>query len=159
MITCDILTRNTANTFESALGQFAVPHVDKQDAGAALTAMTFLPSVPGNYNPGIFAYHDFKLFIKSFEPSIVYFTGRHRHGGTAPSPPPGQLAVPWAYRLAIICYPNGPTMEGESRNSLVPFRGFDIVKKGANPEGNDHKDVLKMPPEVRNRERYFFLSL
>jgi hypothetical protein len=151
------LTSDTANTFKSALGQFADPHIDKQDAGAALTAMTLLPSVPENYSPGIFAYHDFKLFIKPLEPSIVYFTGLHRHGGTAPSPPPGQPAVPWAYRLAIICYPNRATMQGESRNALMPFRGFDSGKRDARPDDNERKDVLKIPPEVRNRERYLFL--
>lgn len=148
-----MLSPHTASTFASALGQFAVPHIDKQDAGAALTGMTFLPSIPEDYSPGIFAYHDFKLFIKPTEPSIVYFTGLHRHGGTAPSPPPGQPAVPWAYRLSVICYPNGPTMSGESRNSLVPFRGFDIAKQDTSPEDSNRKDVLNIPPEVRHRER------
>ena len=37
--------------------------------------MALLPSVPKYYNPGVFAYHDFKLFIKPSKPSIVYFTG------------------------------------------------------------------------------------
>jgi hypothetical protein len=151
------LTSNTANTFKSALGQFAEPHINKQDAGGALTAMTLLPSIPENYSPGIFAYHDFKLFIKPLKCSIVYFTGLHQHGGTAPSPPPGQPAVPWAYRLAVICYPNGPTILGESRNALVPFRGFDITKKDPKAVDNEHKDVLKIPPEIRNRERYLFI--
>jgi hypothetical protein len=134
-----------------------VPHIDKQDAGAALTAMTLLLSVPENYNPGIFAYHDFKLFIRPLKPSIVYFTGLHRHGGTAPSPPHGHPIIPWAYRLTIICYPNGPTMAGESRNPLVPFYGFDVVKKEVT--GNNRSDVLKMPPEIRFRERYSSPSL
>ena len=148
---------NTASTFASSLGQFADPHIDNHDAGAALTAMTLHSSIPANYSPGIFAYHDFKVFIKPPELSIVYFTGLHRHGGTAPSPPPGEQAVPWAYRLAIICYPNESTMLGESRNPLVPFRGFDFVKKNLKPENNDRSDVLKIPPEVRNRERYLIV--
>lgn len=122
--------------------------------------MTLVPNIPENYSPGIFAYHDFKLFIQPLKPSIVYFTGLHRHGGTAPSPPPNQPTVPWAYRLAIICYPNGPTIQGKSRNALVPFCGFDIVtKKEPRPGDNNRRDVLKMPPEIRNRERYFFLVL
>lgn len=153
----DVLTSDTAQTFQSALGQFAYPHIDKQDAGAALTAMVSLPNIPDDYDPGIFAYHDLKMFIKPSGCWIAYFTGLHRHGGTAPSPPSGKPANPWAYRLAIICYPNGPTMGGESRNALVPFRGFDIVLKKETK--NNRKDVLKMPPEVRKRERYLFLQL
>jgi hypothetical protein len=145
--------RSTATTFNSSLGQFAEPHIDKNDAGAALTAMTLLLSVPEGYNAGIFAYHDFKLFISSPDPSIVYFTGLHMHGGTAPSPPPGQESLPWAYRLTIISYPNARMMEGKSRNPIAPFRGFDVVKKNAT-EGSNREDTLKMPPEVRFRERY-----
>ena len=142
---CDV-----ANTFHSALGAFAKPHIDTKDAGAALTAMTFVPSIPEGYSPGIFAYHDFKLFIRPVEISIVYFTGLHRHGGTAPSPPLGQHLSPWAYRLAIICYPNARTLQGESRNALVPFPGLTTAK---NCKPGSYKDVLKIPPEVRNRER------
>ena len=147
-----MFTSNVAQMFSSALGHFAEPHIDEHDAGAALTAMTFVPSIPQDYNPGIFAYHDFKLFIKPVDVSIVYFTGLHHHGGTAPSPLHGRNPVSWAYRLAIICYPNARTMYGDSRNPLVPFRGFDIVKKNPN-RSKTHKDVLKIPPEVRYRER------
>lgn len=115
--------------------------------------MTLLLSVPQDYKPGMFAYHDFMVFIVLANPSIGYFTGLHRHGGTTPSPLPGHRPVPWAYRVTVVCYPNSPTMRGESRNPLVPFRGFDIVKK--NPTGdNNREDVLKIPPEIRFRQRY-----
>lgn len=147
-----VLTSGTAATFESSLGQFAVPHVDQQDAPSALTAMTLQLSIPDDYSPGIFAYHDFKLFIKPPGLSIAYFTGLHRHGGTAPSPPPGQPAVPWAYRLAVICYPNGQTLSGRSRNPLVPFRGFDIHKNKHKGISENREDTLKVPPEIRHRE-------
>jgi len=150
----DLLMFDAETTFSSSLGQFAVPHIDKHDAPAALMAMMFSPSIPEGYNPGIFAYHDFKLFIRPLELSIVYFTGLHRHGGTAPSPSSGQPSVSWAYRLAVICYPNGPTILGESRNPLVPFVGGSIVKQDAKPGDKDRKDVLKIPPEIRRRERY-----
>lgn len=154
------LTPNTVTTFQTALGQFAGAHRDRKDAAAALTAMGLVPCVPPNYRHGIFAYHNFKMFIQPTEPSFVYFTGLHRHGGTAPSPPAGVQPDPRAYRLAVICYPNGQTMQGDSRNALVPFRGFDIVVRDANQAGgSDRKDVLKIPPEIRWRERYRFPSL
>ena len=101
------------------------------------------------------AYHDFMVFIVPLNPSIVYFTGLHMYGGTTPFPPPGRPSVPWAYRLPIISYPNGPIMEGESRNPLVPFRGFDIVRRNPN-ENKNPEDVLKIPPEIRFRQRYSF---
>lgn len=44
-------------------------------------------------------------------------------------------------------------MKGQSRNPLAPFRGFDIVVKKATDD-NNREDVLKIPPEVRFRERY-----
>jgi hypothetical protein len=143
-----------ATTFNSALGEFAVPHTDGHDAASALTAMALLLSIPEGYKPGLFAYHDFKIFITPDHPSFVFFTGLHLHGGTPPSPSPGQPAEPWAYRLAIVCYPNGSTMMGESRNPLAPFCGFDCVKKDPTTVDANRNDVLKIPPEVRFRERY-----
>ena len=170
-----------AGTFKTALGEFAVPHIDKYDEGAALTAMALLPSIPlPGYCPGIFAYHDFKIFIAPSGPAIVYFTGLHRHGGTAPAPKFDNVAREWAYRLSVICYPNGPTVQGTSRNPIAPFAGFDVIKvsqMGTAPstrsntatkdniasEDNTtseikHSGVLKIPPEIRNRERYLLYT-
>jgi hypothetical protein len=125
--------------------------------------MALLPSVPKDYNCGIFAYHDFKVFIAPTKPSIVYFTGLHRHGGTAPSPLPDTSPMDWAYRLSVICYPNRPTILGASRNPIAPFAGFDVIKKGSTDNETTRTEllngVLKLPPEIRNRERYTFQSL
>ena len=148
-----VLTLDAAATFESSLGQFAVPHVDKQDSGAALTAMTLQVSAPESYSYGGFSYHDFGIKMRGGRLVIVYFTGRHRHGGTAPSPPLGETPVPWAYRVAVICYPNGPTMEGKSRTPLAPLCGFDFVMKDPKARDCDRTDVLKIPPELRFRQR------
>lgn len=137
-----------ATTFEASLGQFAKPHFDRHDAGAALTAMTQLLSVPKGYDPGVFANHDFKIFIKTTEIFTAFFTGLHRHGASPPSPPPGQPLDSSAYRLTVICYPNGKTIGGESRNSLVSFSYSD----DANSEDNG-RDVLMLSPEVRFRKR------
>lgn len=109
--------------------------------------MTLVLSTPSGYNPGVFALHDLKLFIKPTETSIVYFTGLHRHGGTAPSPSPGQDPNPGAFRLTVICYPNGQIMRGRSRNSLAPW-GVSDGKR----HSKDVYEVLKVPPEVRYRE-------
>ena len=49
-------------------------------------------------------------------------------------------------------------MSGRSRNPLVPFRGFDIVGKGATAQ-DGRSGVLKVSPEVRNREMYPSCSL
>ena len=125
----DILTHNIAKMCLLALGHFAEPHINKQDAGAALTVMTFVLSIPENYSLGIFAYHNFKLFIKLEKISIVYFTGLHCHGRTMLSPPHGEVPHPSAYCLTIICYPNAWMMHGNSRNPLVLFQGFDIITK------------------------------
>ena len=117
--------------------------------GAALTNLTLIPSTPDDYESGNFAYHDYMVYIAPKAISLLFFTGLHFHGGAAPSPPPGILPVPSAYRLGIVCYPNGKIMQGESRNALVPLCGL-----GAKGDKNPHyQDVLKIPPEVRNRER------
>lgn len=119
--------------------------------------MTQILDVPDGYDQGIFAYHDLKIFIKPQGIYTAFFTGLHRHGGSAPCPLPGTLAEDWAYRVTVICYPNGPTMGGESRNPLVPFCGFDIYKKGAATQGNI-TGVLKVPSELRNRQMYVSCS-
>ena len=69
---CDVLTLDAAATFESSLGQFAIPHVDKQDFGAALTAMTLQVSAPESYSYGGFFYHDFGTKMKGDKLAIVY---------------------------------------------------------------------------------------
>ena len=114
------------NTFKSSLGNFALPHTDNNDEAAALTAMAIIPSVPKDYSMGIFALHDFMVFIKPSGPSIVFFSGLHRHGGTAPSPPPGKPSVKWAYRLTVVCYPNCATLRGSARASLLPIPNCDV---------------------------------
>ena len=101
--------------------------------------MALLPSVPDGYSMGIFAYHDFKVFMKPTGPSFVFFSGLHQHGGTAPSPPPGDQSAEWAYRLTVICYPNAATIRGTSRLSLFP---------------SPHGEVYNLPPEVRFQEPY-----
>lgn len=117
-------------------------------------------SIPENYYHGGFFYHDFGVRMKGGKLAIVYFTGRHRHGAAAPSPPPGETPVHWAYRVAVICYPNRPTMEGNSRNPLAPFCGFDFIKKDLKAGDNERRtDVLKIPPEIRFRQRCVILPL
>ena len=149
------MTPIIANALADALGQFGLSHIDENDMGAALTNLTLIPSIPDSYKPGHFAYHDYMIYIAPTTISLIFFTGLHFHGGTAPSPPPGILPAPSAYRLGIVCYPNGKIMQGESRNALAPFCG-----SGTKGEKNhQHKDVLKIPPEVRNRERYVLSHL
>lgn len=143
------LTPIIANALADALGQFGHSHIDENDSGAALTSFTLIPSFPDDYESGYFAYHDYMVYIAPTEISLLFFTGLHFHGGTAPSPPPGIPPIPSAYRLGIVCYPNGKIMQGESRNALVPFCGSG--DKGE--KNHHHKDVLKIPPELRNRER------
>ena len=126
-----------AKTFQESLGNFALPHTDNYDDGAALTAMALLPSVPKGYSMGIFAVHDLLSFIKPNGPSIVYFSGRHRHGGTAPAPPRGKDGRGSAYRLTVICYPNAATLRGTSRISLSVIPGAE---------------VYNVPPELYWRE-------
>ena len=139
-----LISGPAGDTFRNALGDFALPHTDNNDDGAGLTAMALLPSVPDGYSIGIFAYHNFKIFMKPTRSSFVFFTGLHRHGGTAPSPPPGKRSKEWAYRLTVICYPNAATIRGTSRLSLLP-----------SPRG----EVYNLPPEVRFRDPYVSYSV
>ena len=137
------------DTLSENLGSFAKPHIDRLDAGAALTAMVLILSTPANYSPGTFGFHDFKFVIAPAKTSIVYFTGLHRHGGTVPLPLNSRAPNPTAYRLSIICYPNGRIMQGFSRNALAPW-GAVSDRKG---RSKDLVEVLKIPPEVQYREK------
>ena len=86
-----------------------------------MTVLSDLPDEPG-WEPGRFHLLTLGVYI-TLEPfRAMFFTGRLRHGGTAPLQPPGDNQPPipeWAYRLTAIGYPSRRIVEGDVRHSLA----------------------------------------
>lgn len=97
----------------------------------------FNPDAPENYGMGLFHYLEFGVFIATTQYSVIYFSGLHRHGGTAPTAPKGEEPSPSAYRFTVVCYPNYLTARGCGPTAFGPLAAGDRV--------------LIIPPEMRHR--------
>ena len=107
----------------SALGFFGGAHTDENDSAAGFSCMTVLSDLPDGegWEPGRFHLLTLGVFV-TLEPfMVVFFTGRLRHGGTAPLQPPedAKPLPPWAYRLTAIGYPSRRIVEGDVRHALA----------------------------------------
>lgn len=118
-----VLILFTEESLASALGFFGGAHTDENDAAAGFSCMTVLSDLPDEegWEPGRFHLLTLGAFV-TLEPFlVVFFTGRLRHGGTAPLQPPGDVKPlpPWAYRLTAIGYPSRRIVEGDVRHALA----------------------------------------
>lgn len=92
----------------TALGFFGGAHSYDKDAAAGFSSMTVLSDLPevGGWEPGRFHLLTLGVFVTREPFLVIFFTGRLRHGGTAPLQPPDDttLLPPWAYRLTATVY-------------------------------------------------------
>lgn len=121
-----------------SLGFFGGVHVDNKDDGAFPTGMLFYPTDQPGYTSGRFYIVDFGIAITPKPRDIAFFTGRHHHVGTPSRAPKGANVVSLdAYRLTLVCYPNGNTVRGTAPTSFAPLGHGD--------------GVLQVTPEMRHR--------
>lgn len=121
-----------------SLGFFGGVHSDNKDDGAFPTGMLLYPTSLAGYISGKFFMVDFAIVIVPQPRDIVFFSGRHRHGGTPSRAPKGRTFVSLdAYRLSVVCYPNGNTVRGTAPTSFGPVGHGD--------------SVLQVTPELRHR--------
>ncbi|KAJ3539558.1 hypothetical protein NMY22_g4683 [Coprinellus aureogranulatus] len=105
------------------LGDFGCEHFDKNDSPDHLTTMFANPDVPKEYKSGAFHILHLGVFVVLDKYVGVTFSGRRLHVGTAPTPPPGCPAVPYAYRFNVVWYPKDASVDGQSRFTLASLPG------------------------------------
>lgn len=126
---------STEDSLKTDMGISGDAHEDTHDSELGFSNMMVLSDIPGSdpekedpeegeYEPGRLHLIGLGLYTQLFTFRSIYFTGRLRHGGTAPLAPVGKPAQPWAYRCVIITYPSGAYVSGLIRQAFatLPFR-------------------------------------
>ncbi|KAJ3515258.1 hypothetical protein NMY22_g14501 [Coprinellus aureogranulatus] len=113
----------TDNRLANQLGDFGCEHFDKTDSPDHFTTMLSNPDIPTTYQPGAFHILQLGVFSVLYKFVGVTFSGRRRHVGTAPTPPPGSPPVPYAYRFNVVWYPKDAAVNGNSRWTLASLPG------------------------------------
>ena len=110
------------------MGFYGAEHTDDNDSPASFSVMVVLSDLPDKrgWEPGRFHLLPLGVYVTLVPFLTVFFSGRLRHGGTAPLQPPSVNGpVPgWAYRLVAIGYPARRIVEGNVRHALaaLPFQ-------------------------------------
>lgn len=73
------------------------------------------------FDGGLFFYSDFGIFIQPKTFDIVYFSGKHSHGGTAAFAPEGVDPTPSDFRFNVVLYPNEATVRNLGPTPLGPL--------------------------------------
>lgn len=115
------------DSLATVMGEFGDAHTDNNDSAASYSVMTVLSDLPAKdgWEPGRFHILPLGVYVTLTPFLLVYFSGRLRHGGTAPvQPPEDDEPLPeWAYRLVMIGYPSRRIIEGNVRHALAALPG------------------------------------
>lgn len=99
------------------MGFFGGAHTDGRDLPGLLSAMVVASSLPPGkeYEAGRFHLLALGMFVDLGKISVIYFSGRLQHGGTAPLAPVGDTVLDTsAIRAVGICYPSGPLLSSKT---------------------------------------------
>lgn len=123
LVLLEMTLRIIEESLASALGFSGGAHSDIYDSAAGLSVMAVLSDLPEgkSWEPGRFHILTLGVYVVLQPFLLVFFTGRLRHGGTAPLQPPEDPdpLPPWAYRLTAIGYPSRRIVEGDVRHALA----------------------------------------
>jgi hypothetical protein len=88
------------------MGDFGSAHRDERDSVGHFTNMIAKSKLPPNYNPGFFHLLLLGVFV-SLQSGVGFnFQGHWKHGGSAPTCPPGEELDPLATRFASPAPPS-----------------------------------------------------
>ena len=100
--------------------------MDQGDLACGLSGMVPCSDLPPGYEAGRFHLLSVGIFCVLDKVSVVYFTGRLRHGGT-------KEIVPWAYQCVLIFYPASRIVTGTNRPYMaatgIPGEGIYLPKE------------------------------
>lgn len=104
---------------------FGIPHCDGCDFAASFSCMQVISKLPeeDGWQGGRFHLLALGCYVKLERWRTIYFSGRLRHGGTAPLAPKGQKAPAGTFRVVVIGYPPETMIGGHIRHALaaMPF--------------------------------------
>lgn len=85
-------------------------------------------------HPGLFHILDLGLYVQLDRTTTVVFSGRHRHGGTAPFVPEDMKQCNTDVRMTWISYPNQPTLDrcGPCLVASVGFKSQNVEQQQDN---------------------------
>lgn len=108
-------------TLSSSMSVYGCPHTDHCDCPVSFSFMQDISELPEGegWQGGRFHLLALGFYVKLVRWRIIYFSGRLRHGGTAPLAPIGQTAPKHAFRVVLIGYPPQTMIEGNVCHALA----------------------------------------
>lgn len=123
------------------LGVAGAAHDDDNDDNIVPTVMTCTSHLRAGVHPGIFHGLDLGIYVQLDRTTTIVFSGRHRHGGTAPFVPDDMEPCNSDIRMTWISYPNQQTLDrcGSLALASVPYN---------NPKLDTTSNTLFSPPQL-----------
>lgn len=106
-----------------SLGKFGGSHIDANDAVLCPSAMAVLTKPHPDVEPEIFTILDAGIVWVLEEFGLVYFSGLHFHGGSEPTYKNKTTSSEIYYRLTLICYPPGHSLDGNAGEAFAALPG------------------------------------
>lgn len=106
------------------LGVAGGSHIDENDDPIIPSVMTCTSNLRDGVHPGLFHMLDLGIYVVLERTTTVVFSGRHRHGGTAPYVPADMGPCETDVQMTWISYPNQPTMD-RTGPCMVAAAGFN----------------------------------
>lgn len=124
------------------LGVAGGAHTDEHDDPMVPTVMTCTSNLRKGVHPGLFHILDLGIYVELERNTTVVFSGRHRHGGTAPFVPEGMGQCDTDVRMTWISYPNQLTLDrcGPLLLASVGFKSESVDQQQSN--------TLFTPPQL-----------
>ncbi|KAJ3555736.1 hypothetical protein NM688_g2407 [Phlebia brevispora] len=112
---------DSVGSLEGSLEFFGAAHNDKGDCETSYSEMTVVSDLPSDegWQGGRFNLLALGSYIRLVRWCTVFFSGRLRHGGTAPLAPVGLPAPEHAFRVVLISYPLETVIQGHARHALA----------------------------------------
>jgi hypothetical protein len=124
----------------SQLGVAGGGHTDNQDCPASRSVMTCESCLRPEVHPGVFFILELGIYVVLRNSVSIVFSGRRKHGGTAPIVPPAYPLTSWETRLTVISYPNERILDRLGALCLSPM--WEEVR------GNIPNSVFASPARV-----------
>lgn len=119
----------TLGSLKEHLGMAGGAHTDEDDDPIVPTVMTSASKLQKGAHPGLFHILDLGIYVQLDMTVSVLFSGRHKHGGTAPYIPPHLEAKNTDIRITCISYPNQPSLDrcGPTAVASVRFNNANLT--------------------------------